>query len=74
MGTLKGVGRVYPQTTIECHSRYAWTHLYTSKLPVTAVHLLNDQVLPFFDEHRGTIDAILSDKGREFCGREDRHP
>ena len=24
VGTLKGVGKVYLQTAIDCHSRYAW--------------------------------------------------
>ncbi|NKB67710.1 MAG: IS481 family transposase [Candidatus Latescibacteria bacterium] len=74
VGTLKGVGRIYMQTAIDCHSRYAWAHLYTNKLPVTAVHLLNDQVLPTFEQHRASINAVLSDNGREFCGRLDRHP
>lgn len=72
VGTLKGVGRVYLQSVIDCHSRYAWGRLYTSKLPVTAVHTLNEDVLPFFEKHNAR--TILSDNGREFCGRPDRHP
>ena len=74
VGTLKGVGRVYLQSVIDCHSRYAWGRLYTSKLPVTAAQTLNDVVLPFFDQHGARIETILSDNGREFCGRPDRHP
>ena len=74
VGNLKGIGKVYLQTVVDCHSRYAWGNLYTSKLPITAVHVLNDKVLPFFDEHGAKINTILSDNGREFCGREDRHP
>lgn len=35
VGALKRVGKVYLQTAIDCHSRYAWTPLYPSKLPVT---------------------------------------
>ena len=31
VGTLKGVGRVYLQTVIDCYSRYVWGHLYNSK-------------------------------------------
>ena len=27
----------------------AWGHFYTSKRPVTAVHVLNNRVLPFFE-------------------------
>lgn len=74
VGILKGVGRVYLQSVIDCHSRYAWGRLYTSKLPVTAVHVLNEDVLPFFEQHEARVTTILSDNGREFCGRPDRHP
>ncbi len=74
VGTLKGVGKVYLQSAIDCHSRYAWGRLYTSKLPITAVHLMNNDVLPTFEEAKAKIDVVLSDNGREFCGRADRHP
>jgi len=73
-GSLKGVGRVYLQSAIDCHSRYAWGRLFTSKLPLTAVQTLNNDVLPTFEAHAATIDAVLSDNGREFCGRMDQHP
>ena len=74
VGTLKGVGRVYLQSVIDCFSRHAWGRLYTNKLPITAVHVLNEDVLPFFEAHEANISTILSDNGREFCGRPDRHP
>lgn len=74
VGSIKGVGRIYLQSVIDCYSRYAWGRLYTTKLPVTAVHVLNNDVLPFFEAHNATITTILSDNGREFCGRPDRHP
>jgi len=73
VGTLKGVGKIYLQSAIDCHSRYAFGRLYTSKLPVTAVHMLNESVLPFFEEHDTPVVTVLSDNGREFCGRPDRH-
>ena len=59
---------------IDCYSRYAWGRLYTSKMPVTAVHVMNNDVLPTFEAHDATITTVLSDNGREFCGRPDRHP
>jgi transposase InsO family protein len=74
VGTLKGIGRVYLQTVIDCHSRYAWGRLYTSKVPVTAVQTLNNDVLPFFEDHNIKVKTILTDNGREYCGREDQHP
>lgn len=74
VGSLKGVGKVYLQTAIDCHSRFAWARLYTSKLPVTAVHLMNNDALPTYEAHGAKIEAVLSDNGREFCGRPDQHP
>jgi transposase InsO family protein len=74
VGTLKGIGKIYLQTAIDCHSRYAWARLYPSKLPVTAVHTMNHDVLPTFEAHQARIEVALSDNGREFCGRPDRHP
>jgi transposase InsO family protein len=38
------------------------------------VHVLNQDVLPFFEKHGVPVKTILSDNGREFCGRPDRHP
>ena len=60
--------------TLDCCSRHAWARLYPNKLPLTAVQLINNDVLPTFEAHGTKIDAVLSDNGREFCGREDRHP
>lgn len=31
-------------------------------------------MIPFFEKHDAKIKTILCDNGREFCGREDRHP
>ena len=74
VGTLMGVGKVYLQTAIDYHSRFAWAELHTSKLPVTAVHYLHNNVLPTFEENGAKIDVVVSDNGREYCGRPDNHP
>jgi len=74
VGNLKGIGKIYLQTVVDCHSRFAFGHLYTSKVPVTAVHVLNDKVLPFFEGHNCSVVTILTDNGREYCGRPDSHP
>ena len=73
-GTLKGVGKVYIQTVLDGFSRFVWARLYTSKKPVTAVQILNNHALPFFEEHGVKVQTILSDNGREHCGRPDKHP
>ena len=43
-------------------------------MPVTAVRILNNHALPFFEEHAVKVQTILSDNGREYCGRPDKHP
>lgn len=74
VGTLKGVGKVYLQSVLDCFSRVAWGRLFTSKLPLTAMQTLNNDVLPYFEERGVRIRTVLSDNGREFCGRPDQHP
>jgi transposase InsO family protein len=73
-GTLKGVGKVYVQVVIDVFCSLAFAKLYTSKLPVTAADLLYDHVLPFYEALGVSIGAILTDNGREYCGRPDGHP
>jgi transposase InsO family protein len=36
--------------------------------------VLNDRVLPFYDEHGVEIEHLLTDNGREYCGRPVGHP
>ncbi len=74
VGALKGVGKVYLQTAADCHSRLAWARLYPSNLPVTAVHMMHNAMLPTFEAHEATIEVVLSTNGQEFCGRPDQHP
>ena len=74
VGCLKGIGKVYLQTVIDCDSRHAWGRLYTNKLPVTAVQVMNNDVIPFFEKHNVKIKNVLTDNGREYCGRPDKHP
>jgi transposase InsO family protein len=68
VGTLKGVGRIYQQTFIDTYSKVAFAKLYDRKTPVTAADLLNDRVLPFFEEHEIALPRVLTDRGTEYCG------
>ena len=43
-------------------------------MPVTAVQILNNHVLPFFEDRGVKIQTILTDNGREYSGRPDKHP
>jgi transposase InsO family protein len=74
VGNLNGIGKVYLQTVVDCYSRYAWGHLFRSKISVTAVHVLNERILPFFEERGAHIQTILSDNGREYRERPDHNP
>lgn len=73
VGTLKGVGRVYQQTAIDTYSKVGFAKLYDRKTALTAADLLNDRVIPFFDDHDVGVDRVLTDRGTEFCGAHDRH-
>jgi len=74
VGTFTGVGRVYQQTFIDTYSKVGFAKLYTEKTPITAADLLNDRVLPFFEEHGIPLARVLTDRGTESCGVADRHP
>jgi transposase InsO family protein len=74
VGYLKGVGRIYQQTVVDTYTSVAFAKLYTSKVPVTAADILNDRVLPFFEEENIPILRVLTDRGTEFCGSPERHP
>lgn len=73
VGTVKGVGRIYQQTFVDTYSRWAVAKLYTTKTPITAADLLNDRVLPFFQEHGMGIIRMLTDRGTEYCGKVESH-
>jgi transposase InsO family protein len=74
VGSLKGVGRIYQQTFIDTYTKVAFAKLYIDKTPVTAADLLNDRVVPFFEEHGIPLMRILTDRGGEFCGAYEKHP
>lgn len=74
VGTLKGVGRIYQQTFIDTYSKVAFAKVYDQKTPITAADLLNDRVLPFFEQHEIPLNRVLTDRGTEYCGTADRHP
>lgn len=73
VGTFKGVGRVYQQTFVDTYSKIAFAKLYTAKTPITAADLLNDKVLPFFEQHGLPMLRILTDRGSEYCGKAEQH-
>lgn len=73
VGTLKGVGRIYQQTFIDTYAKVGFAKLYDRKTPITAADLLNDRVVPFFEEHGIPVSRVLTDRGTEYCGNPESH-
>ncbi len=51
VGNMKGVGRIYQQTFIDSYSKIAVVKPDDRKVALVAADLLNDRVIPFFDDH-----------------------
>jgi len=73
VGNMKGVGRIYQQTFVDTYSKVAFAKLYDRKTPITAADLLNDRVVPFFDEKEVGLSRVLTDRGTEYCGNPEHH-
>ena len=73
VGTLKGVGRVYQQTFIDTYAKVGVAKLYDRKTPIMAADLLNDRVLPFYEENGVVLQRVLTDRGTEYCGNPEHH-
>ena len=73
VGTIKGIGRIYQQTFVDTYARVAVVKLYDRKHAITAADLLNDRVIPFFEEQDVPLLRILTDRGTEYCGSLHHH-
>ena len=73
VGNVKGVGRIYQQTYIDTFSKVAFCKLYDRKNALVAADLLNDRVLPFYEEHDVKLLRILTDRGTEYKGSREHH-
>src|SRR4029077_15388919 len=60
---MKAVGRIYQQTFVDTYSKLAFAKLYDRKTPIAAADLLNDRVVPFFDEKEVKLSRVLIDRG-----------
>ena len=73
VGTIKGIGRIYQQTFIDTYAKVAFVKLYDRKNALTAADLLNDRVLPWFEQQQLPLLRILTDRGTEYCGSIEHH-
>jgi transposase InsO family protein len=73
VGSIKGVGRIYQQTFIDTYTKVAFAKVYDRKNALVAADMLNDRVLPFFEEQGIPLLRVLTDRGTEFCGAREHH-
>ncbi len=73
VGSVKGIGRIYAQTFIDTYCKVAFVKLYDRKNAITAADLLNDRVIPFFQQKELPLLRILTDRGTEYCGKREHH-
>jgi transposase InsO family protein len=73
VGAIKGIGRIYQQTFIDTYAKIGFAKLYTSKHAITAADLLNDRVLPWYEEQSVRLLRILTDRGTEYNGSIENH-
>lgn len=73
VGNIKGVGRIYQQTFIDSYCKVALVKLYDRKHALTAADMLNDKVIPWYEEQGIPLLRILTDRGSEYCGNREHH-
>jgi transposase InsO family protein len=73
VGTIKGVGRIYQQTFIDTYGKVAFAKVYDRKNALVAADMLNDKVLPFYQQHDIPLLRVLTDRGTEYCGAREHH-
>lgn len=73
VGYIKGVGKIYQQTFIDTYTRVAFAKVYDRKNALVAAEMLNDKVLPFYQEQNVELLRILTDRGTEYCGAREHH-
>lgn len=73
VGTIKGVGRIYQQTYIDTYAKVAQVKLYDRKNALVAADMLNDRVLPLYEQSNIPLLRILTDRGTEYCGAREHH-
>jgi len=73
VGTIKSIGRIYGQTFIDTYAKVAFVKLYDRKNALVAADMLNDRVLPFYEEQGVPLLRILTDRGTEYCGNREHH-
>lgn len=73
VGHIEGVGHICRQTVIDTYSKIGFAKLYDRKNALVAADMLNDRVIPFFEQHDLKLMRMLTDRGTEYCGNRETH-
>ena len=73
VGSIKVVGRIYRQTFIDTYTKVAMVKLYDRKIALVAADMLNDKVIPLYDQYGIPLMRVLTDRGTEYCGAREHH-
>jgi len=73
VGTIKRIGRIYQQTFIDTYSKVAQVKVYDRKNALVAADMLNDRIVPWYEEQGVSVLRILTDRGTEYCGNREHH-
>src|SRR4051794_16421859 len=73
VGYIKGVGKLYQQTFIDTYTRVAFVKVYDRKNALVAADMLNDKVLPFYQDQQVDLLRILTERVTEYCGAREHH-
>lgn len=58
---------------IDTYSKVSFCKLYDRKNALVAADLLNDKVIPFFEEQDVKLLRMLTDRGSEYRGNKEHH-
>ncbi len=73
VGYIKGMRKIYQQTFFDTYAKVATVKLYDRKIALVATGMLNDRVIPLYDEYGIPLIRILTDRGIEYCGAREHH-
>ncbi len=68
---LKKLGTFTNRFFIDTYTKVGFAKLYDRKNALVVADLLNDKVIPFFEEHNLRLLRMLTDRGTEYCGSQD---
>lgn len=65
IGHLTGIGKVYVQVGIDCHSSFGWAKLYNDKTADSSADFLK-YVYHEYERLNTTLQRVLTDNGKEY--------